>query len=289
MRTPSIGNVRDVIGEGNLHMKRSRIIVLVFAVLFFGFLSSRDSLARVAWQKYRLPQAAVLLDRSNAELAMFIGSYHFNGVIGGGEYNPDIALKAYRKAVSINPKILWGHYQLARIYFVKGDFDLALEEINKELEANPENLRSLYVRGLIYGYRNQFGDLELAENDFRRFTSWAPSEWAGYNDLAWILSKEGKYKEAEKELGRAFENVSEGRKNPWLVTALGVAELNLKKYSRAVDSFKTAKELAEKLTIEEWRRSYPGNNPATSSEGLSAFLQAIDENLRRAETSGCCG
>ena len=255
-------------------------ILVVFASIYAG----RDALASFVWQRHHLPQVAILLDGSNAELAMFIGNYHFNGVIGGGEYNPDIALKAYQKAVSINPKILWGHYQLARIYFVKGDFNLALEEIAKELEANPENLRSLYVRGLIYGYRNQFGDLELAENDFRRFTYWAPSEWAGYNDLAWILSKEGKYKEAEKELGRAFENVSEARKNPWLLTALGVAELNLKKYSRAVDSFKTAKELAAKLTIEEWRRSYPGNNPATASEGLSAFLKAISENLRRAES-----
>ena len=265
-------------------MKQWQSFSLVFLMLLFvSIYVGGDSLASIAWQKYRLPQVAVLLDRSNTELAMFIGSYHFNGVVGGGEYNPDIALKAYRKAVSINPKILWGHYQLARIYFVKGDFNLALEEIAKELEANPENLRSLYVRGLIYGYRDQFGDLELAENDFKRFTYWAPSEWAGYNDLAWILSKEGKYREVEKELERAFENVSEARKNPWLWTALGVAELNLKKYSRAVDSFKEAKELAEKLTIEEWHRSYPGNDPATSSEGLSAFLRAIDENLRRAE------
>src|SRR3989344_5343397 len=264
-------------------MKQWQSFLLVSVlVVFVSIYASRDALASFVWQKYRLSQVAVLLDGSNAELAMFIGSYHFNGVIGGGEYNPDIALKAYRKAVSINPKILWGHYQLARIHFVKGVFNLALEEINKELEANPENLRSLYVRGLIYGYRNQFGDLELAENDFRRFTYWAPSEWAGYNDLAWIFSKGGKYREAEEELGRAFENISEARKNPWLLTALGVAELNLKKYSRAADSFKKAKELAEKLTIEEWRRSYQGNNPATNSEGLSAFLKAIDENLRRA-------
>jgi len=268
----------------NHNMKQWQSFLLVFAmVAFIVVYAGRDSLASFVWQKYRAPQVAVLLDRSNTELAMFIGNYYFNGVIGGGEYNLDLAEKAYEKAVSINPKILWGHYQLARIYFVKGDYERALEEIAKELEANPENLRSLYVRGLIYGYRNGPGDLELAENDFRRFTYWAPSEWAGYNDLAWILSKEGKYAEAEMELKKALENVSDGDKNPWLWTALGVAELNLKKYSRAVGSFKKAKELAGKLTIEDWRRSYPGNDPATNSEGLSAFLKAIDENLRRAE------
>lgn len=215
---------------------------------------------------------------------MFIGNYYFNGVIGSREYNPDIAEKAYKKAVSINPKILWGHYQLARIYFIKGDFKGAIEEIKKELEANPENLRSLYVRGLIYGYRNQAGDLEKAEADFRRFTFWAPSEWAGYNDLAWVLSKQGKYIEAEKTINRALREISDGGSNPWLWNALGVAQLNLKKYSGAAGSFKKAKELAEKLTTNDWSRAYPGNNPSTGGEGLSAFLKAISENLRRAES-----
>lgn len=265
-------------------MKRWQSFLFVLAmVVFVSIYTGRDSLASFVWQKYRLPQVAILFDRSNTELAMFIGSYYFNGVIGSGEYNLAIAQKAYQKAVSINPKILWGHYQLARIYFVKGNYEQALEEITKELEANPENLRSLYVRGLIYGYRNQAGDLEKAEADFQRFTEWAPSEWAGYNDLAWILSKRGKYKEVKEVIVAALREVSDAENNPWLWNALGVAELNLKEYKNAVLSFEKAKQLAEKLTEEEWHRSYPGNDPATNSEGLSAFLQAIDENLRRAE------
>ena len=214
---------------------------------------------------------------------MFIGNYYFNGVIGGGKYNPDVAFKAYKKAVSINPKILWGHYQLARIIFIKGNYNEALVEINKELEANPENLRSLYVRGLIYGYRNQAGDLAKAEADFFRFTKWAPKEWAGYNDLAWILSKQGKYEEAKDVIAAAFREIRESENNPWLWNALGEAGLNLKKYTGAADSFKKAKELAEKLTINDWARAYPGNNPASAEEGLSAFIAAIEENLRRAE------
>ncbi|MEX2013756.1 MAG: tetratricopeptide repeat protein [Parcubacteria group bacterium] len=256
------------------------IIVIVGASVYLG----RDTLASVLWQKYRSPQLAILLGASDADLAMAIGSYYYNGVAGGGEYNIEIAEKAYEKAVAIEPGILWGHYQLARIYFVRGDFTSALEEINKELEANPENLRSLYIRGLIYGYRNQTGDLERAEGDFRRFTEWAPSEWAGYNDLAWILSKNGKYAQTEIELKRALEKVPEARNNPWLWNALGVAELNLKKYSNAAASFRKAKELAEKLTVEEWARSYPGNDPAAVEQGLSAFLKAIDENLQRADS-----
>ena len=263
-------------------MKRWQSFLLVFVIIVsVSIYAGRDSLASFVWQKYRSPQIAILLDRSNAELAMFIGNFYFNSVIGGGEYNPDLAGKAYKKAVAINPKILWGHYQLARIAFVKGDYEQALEEITKELEANPENLRSLYIRGLIYGYRNQVGDLEKAEADFRRFTEWAPKEWAGYNDLAWILLKQGKYKETEKIVNQALKEALGAENNPWLWNALGVAQLNLKKYSRARDSFTKAKELAQNLTLADWRVAYPGNNPEQAESGLKAFHTAIEENLRR--------
>lgn len=257
--------------------------LLVAITIILVFVSNQNTLANFVWQKYRWPQAALLLNRSDTDLAMFIGNYYFNGVVGGGQYNSDVAKKAFEKAVSINPKILWGHYQLARIYFVKGNFYKALEEINKELEFNPENLRSLYVRGLIYGYRNQAGDLLKAEADFRRFTFWAPKEWAGYNDLAWVLSKQGKYVEAEKTISAAFKEIKDAQGNPWLWNALGVAQLNLRKYSGAADSFKKAKELAVGLTAKDWVRAYPGNNPSAGGAGLSAFLKAISENLNRAE------
>lgn len=266
----------------NLRAKKWPLWFSIGAVVIFSFFLSRDALARLVWQKYHWPQTALSLDRSDADLAMFIGNYYFNGVVGG-EYNLNVAQKAFKKAIRVNPKILWGHYQLARIIFIKGDYNGALEEINKELAANPENLRSLYVRGLIYGYRNQAGYLEKAEADFFRFTKWAPKEWAGYNDLAWILSKEKKYVEAEKTINLALEEILNGKENPWLWNALGVAQLNLKKYSDAADSFKKAESLAEKLTINDWARAYPGNNPASAEEGLGRFLEVLKENIRRAE------
>lgn len=251
------------------------------AVILLGFLLVRDSLARMAWQRYGRADTALALNRGDAGLAMQLGNYYFGGTIGRSEYDPERAEQAYRRAVAVKPGILWGHYQLARIYFVGGNYDLALEEINKELEANPENLRSLYIRGLIYGYRNFPGDLEKTEADFRRFTRWAPKEWAGYNDFAWVLSRSGKYNEAKEAILLAFRQVRDGEKNPWLWNSLGVAELNLGDYPGARLSFLKAKELAEKLTISEWGQAYPGNNPANAAAGLQAFREAIEENLRR--------
>src|SRR3990167_6387090 len=174
-------------------MKRSHIWISVIAVLVFGFLLFGDALARVAWEKHKFADLSLALNFSDAGLAFSIGSY----------------------------------------YFVKGEYSEALLEINKELEANPENLRSLYVRGLINAYSE---NLPEAENDFRGFVSWAPKEWAGYNDLAWILAKQGKYKEAEEVLLKALYEIP-GIKNPWLYNSLGVAQLNQKEFEKARVSF----------------------------------------------------
>ncbi len=257
-----------------MHRKGFYVWILILTVLVFGFLFLQDAIAKIAWQKYRNAETAIVLTK-DAKLALEIGNYYFNGP---GGYDLKKSEQAFKKAVAINDKILWGHYQLARVYFVKGEKNKALEEINKELAANPENLRSLYVRGLIYG---SSGKLAEAEVDFKRFVVWFPSEWAGYNDLAWILAKEEKYEEAKEVLLEALKKVGRAEKNPWLWNSLGVAELNLREYANARKSFTKAKESANMLSLKDWQNAYPGNNPVESERGLADFKRAIEENLKR--------
>lgn len=261
-------------------MKHRSIWVTFAAFLVFTFLFSQDFLARLAWQKYRAPGIALALASQDAELLIKLGHYYFNG----GAYNLSLAEQAYKKSLRANPKIILAHYQLARVYFVKGENNLAIEEINKELDINPANLRALYVRGLIYGYRNSPGDLALAEDDFRRFTAWAPTEWAGHNDLAWILEKQGKHEEAKISLLAALEKASNGTQNPWLWNGIGVAELNLKDYSMAKKSFERARELAKNLTLSDWQKAYPGNDPTAYESGIREFQNAIAKNLRKTDS-----
>src|SRR3989338_3696743 len=238
--------------------QKKHVYISIFAFLLFGFLF---------FQEPKIKDAAE---------AMRLGNYYFNGA---GGYDLEKSEGAFKKAVAIDNEILWGHYQLARVYFEKGEKDKALEEINKELEANPENLRSLYVRGLIYG---AMGRLQEAESDFKNFTMWAPKEWAGYNDLAWILAKEGKYADAEKVAGGGIKEAIGGEENAWLWNSLGVAQLNLKKYNDAGKSFRKAMKLARNMTENEWARAYPGNNPEESVRGLDAFKIAVQANFNTA-------
>lgn len=269
------------------HYERlSRWLILGLGVFLFGSAVAvylyGDIEARYLWHQWQEPYLAIALARSDAPLLMEIGNYYYGTVIAGNakpQYNPVLTERAFAKAVAIEPGILWGHYSLARIAFVRGDFNTALKEINAELAANPENLRALYIRGLIYGYRKLPGDLYLAERDFTRFTEWAPSEWAGWNDLAWILAKEGKYREMKAVAERAFTRVPEAEANPWLWNSLGVARLNLGDMSGAKVAFERALEYGSRLTLTDWRRAYSGNSPANDQSGLGAFIAGLEKNL----------
>ena len=270
---------RTLSKRGKLFLIGALLIVTALAAFALYF---RNSEARWAWEQRHLPRLALLLDYSDADLALEIGNEYFGMTILGStnpRYDPDLAERAFKEALAMHPGILWGHYQLARIAFARGDFTTALSEINAELAANPENLRSLYVRGLIYGYRAGPGDLALAEADFRRFTRWAPTEWAGYNDLSWILAKEGKDAQILPLIDTAFANVPQGEENPWLLNEQGLAYLNLGRAKDAQRSFEQALDYAQALTESEWRAAYTGDSPQNDTDGVHAFIRSIMDNL----------
>lgn len=249
------------------------VLVAVGVVFFSEPFSTRA--AHFVWGRYHSGALALALDRRDAPLALQIG----NDAFGIGAYNPPLAEKAFRKAVSIDPGIFWGHYQLARVLFVEANLKDAEIEINKELRYHPSNLRALYVRGLVYAYEK---NLPAATLDFEHFTEWAPTEWAGYNDLAWVLAQESHYIEAKAALERGFKNAIGAASNPWLWNNLGVQELNLRDYKNAIASFEKAKTLATSLSAHAWKSAYPGNNPSGSAEEIKAFQDAIETNLARA-------
>lgn len=267
-------------------MRLRYIWVAAAAILIFGFLLSLDTLARFAWQRYRIAVPALMFLRTDASLAMEIGNYHFNGSSSvqtaegeGRAYDLDVAEMAFRKALRIDPQVQWGNHQLARVYFVRGEYDRALAVINRELAAWPENFRALYVRGLIEGYSGQFA---AAERDFRRFTQYVPREWAGYNDLAWVLAAQGKHREAKERIAAALNEIPGATENPWLWNSLGAARLNLGEYPEAAQALRQARDLATALTPGDWQRVYPGNDPHQARSGMAAFQSAIGQNLRKA-------
>lgn len=242
--------------------------------------------ARYVWEHYQAGSLALFLDQSDTGLALGIGDYYFGNQLAVNSkehpYDLSLAKKASEKAIKINASVAFAHYMRGRIEFVQGNFNGALADFNKELSLYPTNKRPLYMRGLVYAYRGQEGDLLLAENDFRAFVTWAPTEWAGYNDLAFVFAKEKKYNEAALTLKEGITKANGGATNPWLWNALGVMELNLNQPKEAVSALIQAQKFASSLTDANWRRAYPGNNPSTAQTGLESMKAGIARNVIKA-------
>ena len=212
---------------------------------------------------------ALLISKENPELTFAAGNYYFGGVA----YDLNKAKGYFKKTTELDDKFSGAHYQLARVYFIKGDLAMALGEINKELEYHPDFKRSYYVRGLIYGYSKLFSS---AADDFKEFLKWAPESWAGWNDLSWVYFSAGEYEKAK-------DAASEGLKfmpgSPWLLNSLGVALLNLGDKFGAKDALQSALDTLGGYTPDNWGASYPGNDPRVYERGLSEMRSAIERNL----------
>src|SRR3989344_3285610 len=239
-------------------------IILIAVVV-----QKRNEMSTALWDTLGCEICVFYLRPDDPQLFFAMGNRYF----GGGAYDVDRAQGYFEKSLEIDPKIAGAHYQLARIYFIRGDFYTALNEINKEIELYPDFKRSYYVRGLIYGYAKQ---PDKATADFKEFLKWKPESWAGHNDLAWVYFMKGDYKNSAET---AREGLVSSPNNVWLLNSLGVALLNEGKLTEAKEALTKAQTAAEAMTLADWGKSYPGNNPSVYGDGLDAMRASIKRNL----------
>lgn len=76
------------------------------------------------------------------------------------------------------------HTELAAAYYQAGNMAVALEETRIALEADPESVQALSVRGLIHA---QLKENAKAEDDFRRALKIAPKNPDVNNNYGWFL------------------------------------------------------------------------------------------------------
>jgi tetratricopeptide (TPR) repeat protein len=259
---------RKFIGNMPLHYLASAVL---FAAIC-GVILFHTQLSRLSWEHGRFFPIAMALNWTDANLSMEIGDYYFNG----GAYNLNRASFFYRQALLLDPLAPRAHYQLGRIYFIRGLFARSLEELDRELTHHPLMTRAHYMHGLSNG---MFGRTEAAVADFTQFIRFHPTEWAGYNDLMWVEMQGGRYEDAHHTASDAFAAVPGAADNPWLWNSKGVAELNLGDTAAAANSFLRAQALSKQLTQEVWLRAYPGNDPAAAIVGLEIFRSVIEQNL----------
>jgi tetratricopeptide (TPR) repeat protein len=209
----------------------------------------------------------------SAELAMTYGQRHFSSR-SSAAYNISHAKYFFEQALTLNPRYPYLYHEVARVAFLEGKFQKALQSINLQIENQGlDTPNSYYVRGLIKGF---MGDYAGSARDYEVYLETDPTNWAAINDYAWVLLKAGRVEDAL--LATTF-GLSKFPRNPWLLNSNAIAlhELGFKGPARE-QAIRALKEV-QLLSEEEWLRAYPGNDPKIAEAGVLAFKDALIGNV----------
>lgn len=204
--------------------------------------------------------------------AFNLGEKYFNAI---DPQNYDIARAEYFfNEAAKDQSLPYVNHELARIAFLKGDFDLALSRINLQISLQGTSTpNSYYIRGLIQGFR---GEYEASARDYEIYLRTDPRNWAAINDYAWVLLKDRRYKEALIAVDWGLIYWPE---NPWLNNSRATALFELGRVEEALDAVQVASGKVANLSNMDWLTAYPGNDPLIAPEGIMAFKTAVEENM----------
>lgn len=262
--------------KNNIPKQQLLFLGVILIVLAVFILNNKNTTAHFIWNTFHTPNVALVV-YSSADLAFEIGNYYFNAN-GSGVYDQEKAKKYFTKTLELDSEHLYARHQLARISFLRGDFEEAIGIINTQIELHGDSvISSYYVRGLIYGFS---GSLDEAERDFLHFISIKDNNWGGYNDIAWVYFQKGDYEKALKYVNKGLILAPE---SPWLLTTKGVVLMNLEENTEAVLNLEKALRLTLELEPHRWSQTNPGNDPRIAEEGLVRMEEIIRENLRLAK------
>ena len=183
-----------------------------------------------------------------------------------------------REAVALDPGLPYIYHELARVAFLRGNFNRALALINTHISLHGEvTPNSYYVRGLIEGY---MGKYEAAATDYETYLEFDSDNWAAINDYAWVLLKANRPEEAAKATARGVEIFPD---NPWLLNSLAIALYETGELDAALAAAQKAQLNVTKVTEAEWLVAYPGNDPKIAGAGITALRKSIEDNMHSIE------
>ncbi len=163
--------------------------------------------------------------------------YYVFGIDAIKEGNFTLAVKAWEKAVEINPKMVKVYNYLGRAYYTQGMIDGAIDAYKKAAELDPANPQSYINLGITYRYDNEF---DLAIEELNKAIELNPLSALAHDEIGMALMKLEKSDEAIA----AFENaIAIDAEFPQPHNNLGVIYLMQGKSKDADNEFKKFKEL----------------------------------------------
>jgi type IV pilus assembly protein PilF len=91
--------------------------------------------------------------------------------------------------------------ELASLYLARGQGSTALEEVGRAIAAKPDWAEAYSLRGLIQA---SLGDVQLADESYRRALQLAPRDGDILNNHGWFLCQQRRYAEADAQFDAAL-------------------------------------------------------------------------------------
>lgn len=147
------------------------------------------------------------------------------------------AIKAYNKAIELNPQYTDTYINRGALYDDLGKYQQAIKDYNKAIELNPQYAKAYNNRGNAYV---TLGKYKQAFKDFNKAIELNPREAALYSNRGIAYAKLGNAQQAFKDFNKAIEL------NPQYAKAynnMGALYFDLGKYQQAIKAYNKAIEL----------------------------------------------
>jgi tetratricopeptide (TPR) repeat protein len=114
----------------------------------------------------------------------------------------DEAERTCRRAAELNNQLPAVYVTLARVHNGKGQYNLALQEIQQALKMEPRDPDALLGEAAVYA---SMGREDMAENTYKKAAALRPQHWDGYYELGVFYYQQRQYTDAAAEFERVLE------------------------------------------------------------------------------------
>ena len=172
------------------------------------YVPPRCNLAKIAFVNQDYPKAIELARASIAFDSAFANAYFILGIALEAVDSLDEALKAYRKALQLNPKDALVNNKLGYLSYIQGSYQEAESYYKAAIQYHPYFSAPHYDLGFIY--LSNLPDYREAEKHFRRYVQLKPGDLEGPVLVACALSMQGEVEQALQWLEQALEEGYKG-------------------------------------------------------------------------------
>jgi serine/threonine-protein kinase len=107
-----------------------------------------------------------------------------------------------KRALELNDRLAPVYITLGRLFSVRGQYDLALEQYRRALNLEPHNADALGAQAAVYEAQ---GRVKEAEEAYQRAAAMRPEYWNGYSRLGLFYFNQRRFPEAIQALKRVIE------------------------------------------------------------------------------------